>query len=74
MMPLCVHYARPACRLRSRAQSVHDRVYREAYGCGRRGNAHSSGLTLDGVQDVLDTLAGYRWVLLRRRFEPFSLS
>lgn len=57
---LCVRCARCACRLRSRAQSVHDRVYRDAYGCGRRGDAHSTGLMLVGVQDVIDTLAGYR--------------
>lgn len=50
----------PFCRLRSRAQSVHDRVYRDTYGCGRRGNAHCTGLMLDGVQDVIDTLTGYR--------------
>lgn len=47
-------------RLQSRAQSVHNRVYREAYGCGRKGDARSTGLMLDGVQDVMDTLAGYR--------------
>jgi hypothetical protein len=48
------------CRLQSRAQSVHNRVYREAYGCGRRGGAHQTGLLLDGVQDVIELLAGYR--------------
>jgi hypothetical protein len=48
------------CRLQSRAQSVHNRVYREAYGCGRRGDAHSTGRVLDDVQDVMDTLSGYR--------------
>lgn len=48
------------CRLQSRAQSVHNRVYREAYGCGKRGGAHQMGLLLDGVQDVIELLAGYR--------------
>jgi hypothetical protein len=53
-------------RLQSRAQSVHNRVYREAYGCGRKGGAHQTVQVLDGVQDVMDLLAGYRCDLVWR--------
>jgi len=52
-----------ACRLLSRAQSVHNRVYREAFGCGRKGSNRQTGLLLDRVQEVIDTLTEYRCVV-----------
>jgi hypothetical protein len=57
LLPL-LHW--PNCRLLSRARAVHDRLYREAYGCGRRGGAVDTGRLLDDVQDVQDLLQGYK--------------
>lgn len=42
---------------------MHNRVYREAFGCGRKGSNRQTGLQLDRVQEVIDTLTEYRCVV-----------
>jgi hypothetical protein len=48
------------CRLLSRANSLHNRLYTEAYGCGRKGGSRQMQRCLDSIQDVLAVLSSYR--------------
>jgi hypothetical protein len=50
------------CRLLSRANSLHNRLYTEAYGCGRKGGGRQMQRSLDSIQDVLEVLSSYRYV------------
>jgi hypothetical protein len=48
------------CRLLSRANSIRNRLYTEAYGCGRKGGSRQMQRCLDSIQDVLAVLSSYR--------------
>eukprot|EP00775_Hariotina_reticulata_P011562 gene11562-11706_t len=48
------------CELLSRANSVHDRLFQQAYGCGRKGSNIHTQRSLESVQDVLAALSSYR--------------
>ncbi|KAF6265445.1 hypothetical protein COO60DRAFT_1478529 [Scenedesmus sp. NREL 46B-D3] len=47
-------------RLLSRANLLHNRLYAEAYGCGRKGGSRQTQRGLDSIQDVLGVLSSYR--------------
>lgn len=48
------------CRLLSRANALHNRLYTEAYGCGRKGGGWQMQRCLDSIQDVQGVLSSYR--------------
>ncbi|WIA22848.1 hypothetical protein OEZ86_009796 [Tetradesmus obliquus] len=47
-------------RLLSRANALHNRLYTEAYGCGRKGGGWQMQRCLDSIQDVQGVLSSYR--------------
>eukprot|EP00878_Enallax_costatus_P008654 GHUV01009048.1.p1 GENE.GHUV01009048.1~~GHUV01009048.1.p1 ORF type:complete len:268 (+),score=62.65 GHUV01009048.1:277-1080(+) len=58
-------------RLISRANSVHNQLYRDAYGCGRKGGSRQSQQSLDSVHEALEALSSYRSSLQdETRFDP----
>jgi hypothetical protein len=57
---LCATIIGVVCRLLSRANSVHDRLFQQAYGCGRKGSNSHTQRMLESVQEVVATLSSYR--------------
>jgi hypothetical protein len=54
------YFLTEVARLLSRAHSVHDGLFRDAFGSGRRGGSRHTQQSLEGAQDVLAALQSYK--------------